>query len=124
MGLYLRLKLSETPAFEQKDSSEEEGGQGIGAQVKETFARHPRALLVCSGLVIAFNVADYMLLTYMPTYLSENLRFDHTLGLLIVLVVMVVMMASQRRSPQRGAPSIARRPDHFGGGKASQGQRP
>ena len=92
IGLYLRLKLSETPAFEQKDSSEEEDGQGIGAQVKETFARHPRALIVCSGLVIAFNVADYMLLTYMPTYLSENLRFDYTLGLLIVLVVMVVMM--------------------------------
>ena len=91
VGLYLRLKLSETPAFEQKDSSDEED-QGVGAEVKETFARHPRALLVCTGLVIAFNVADYMLLTYMPTYLSENLRFDHTLGLLIVLVVMVVMM--------------------------------
>ncbi|HLL86856.1 MAG TPA: MFS transporter, partial [Thermoleophilaceae bacterium] len=46
----------------------------------------------CTGLVIAFNVADYMLLTYMPTYLSESLRFDHTLALLIVLAVMVVMM--------------------------------
>lgn len=33
-----------------------------------------------------------MLLTYMPTYLSENLRFDPTVGLVIVLVVMVIMM--------------------------------
>lgn len=92
VGLYLRLKLSETPAFEQQQSSDQEGDQGVGPQLKETFARHPRALLVSTGLVIAFNVADYMLLTYMPTYLGENLRFDHTLALLIVMVVMVVMM--------------------------------
>ena len=92
IGLYLRLKLSETPAFEQKQASDDDEAEGAGAQVKETFSQYPRALLVCTGLVIAFNVADYMLLTYMPTYLSENLRFDHTLGLLIVLVVMVVMM--------------------------------
>jgi MFS transporter, MHS family, proline/betaine transporter len=93
IGLYLRLKLSETPAFEQQEASaEEDGGQSIGSQLKETFAGNTRPLLICTGLVIAFNVADYMLLTYMPTYLSENLRFDHTTGLLIVLVVMVVMM--------------------------------
>ena len=94
IGLYLRLKLSETPAFEQSQSSDEEEDQdrGVGAQVRETFAGHPRALLVCTGLVIAFNVADYMLLTYMPTYLSENLRFDPTLALVLVLVVMVIMM--------------------------------
>jgi MFS transporter, MHS family, proline/betaine transporter len=93
VGLYLRLKLSETPAFtESQEEEEEEGGQSIGSQLRETFADNTGALLVCTGLVIAFNVADYMLLTYMPTYLSESLRFDHTLALLIVLAVMVVMM--------------------------------
>jgi len=95
VGLYLRLKLSETPAFsesQEEESEEDESGQSIGSQLKETFADNTGALLVCTGLVIAFNVADYMLLTYMPTYLSESLRFDHTLALLIVLAVMVVMM--------------------------------
>ncbi|HLL87609.1 MAG TPA: MFS transporter, partial [Thermoleophilaceae bacterium] len=94
VGLYLRLKLSETPAFsesQEEESEEDESGQSIGSQLKETFADNTGALLVCTGLVIAFNVADYMLLTYMPTYLSESLRFDHTLALLIVLAVMVVM---------------------------------
>jgi MFS transporter, MHS family, proline/betaine transporter len=114
VGIYLRTKLSETPAFSQsqgqgedeaedkederdedeRDEGEETEtkGQSIGGQLKETFAGHTRALLICSGLVIAFNVADYMLLTYMPTYLGENLHFDHTTALLIVLVVMIVMM--------------------------------
>jgi MFS transporter, MHS family, proline/betaine transporter len=94
IGLYLRMKLSETPAFSQsQEEEEEEDGQSIFAQLRETFADNTGALLVCTGLVIAFNVADYMLLTYMPTYLSESLHFDHTTALLIVLVVMVVMMA-------------------------------
>jgi len=92
VGLYLRMKLSETPAFSESQDEEEEEGQSIFAQLKETFADNPGALLVCTGLVIAFNVADYMLLTYMPTYLGENLHFDHTTALLIVLAVMVVMM--------------------------------
>lgn len=94
VGLYLRLKLSETPAFERSRESgaDEDGGQSIGSQLKETFSGQSRPLLICVGLVIAFNVTDYMLLTYMPSYLSENLRFDYTTALLIVLVVMVVMM--------------------------------
>lgn len=33
-----------------------------------------------------------MLLAYMPTYLTENLGFDMTTGLLLVMVVMVLMM--------------------------------
>jgi len=94
IGLYLRLKLSETPAFEQKKESDEreEGTQSVGSQLKDTVVGQTRPLTICAGLVIAFNVTDYMLLTYMPTYLNENLRFDPTLGLLIVLVVMVAMM--------------------------------
>src|SRR5215218_5379690 len=39
VGLYLRLKLSETPAFSesQDEDEEEEEGQSIFAQLKETF---------------------------------------------------------------------------------------
>jgi MFS transporter, MHS family, proline/betaine transporter len=92
VGLYLRLKLGETPAFEESEEAHEEEDRGVGAQLRETFAGQWGALLVCAGLVVAFNVTDYMLLTYMPTYLSENLHFDPTLGLLVVLVVMVLMM--------------------------------
>jgi MHS family proline/betaine transporter-like MFS transporter len=95
VGLYLRLKLGETPAFEESEQEREEEGEGdrgVLQQLKETFAGQTRVLLICVGLVIAFNVTDYMLLTYMPTYLSESLRFDHSVALLIVLVVMVLMM--------------------------------
>ena len=39
---------------------------GLGA----LFQVHGRQLLVCMGLVLVFNVTDYMLLTYMPSYPS------------------------------------------------------
>jgi MHS family proline/betaine transporter-like MFS transporter len=36
------------------------------------FTKYWRALLICVGLVLVFNVTDYMLLSYMPTYLSSS----------------------------------------------------
>lgn len=93
IGLYLRFKLGETPAFEQSgDSGEGVGDRGIKQQLRETIVTQARPLLVCVGLVVVFNVTDYMLLAYMPTYLTENLGFDMTTGLLLVMGVMVVMM--------------------------------
>jgi MHS family proline/betaine transporter-like MFS transporter len=49
-------------------------------------------MLQCVGLVLIFNVTDYMALSYLPSYLSATLKFNETHGLFIVLVVMVLMM--------------------------------
>ncbi len=107
IGLYLRFKLGETPAFEQSDDSGEEvGDRGIKQQLRETIVIQARPLLVCVGLV--FNVTDYMLLAYMPTYLTENLAFDTTTGLLLVMVVMVLIGGHHRRY-RRPSDRIGRR---------------
>ena len=39
-----------------------------------------------------FNVTDYMLLTYMPSYLSVTLGYPESKGLLLIILVMLVMM--------------------------------
>lgn len=60
LGLYLRFKLGETPAFEQSDDSGEEvGDRGIKQQLRETIVIQARPLLVCTSLVVVFNVTDY-----------------------------------------------------------------
>lgn len=69
VGLYLRSKLDDPPAFEameKKSAAKEE--HRVGAQLKETFRLWPN-MLVCCGLVIAWNVANYMLTAYMPSYI-------------------------------------------------------
>ncbi len=74
VGLYLRSRLEETPEFAalQEKSEGEQSRQSLGRFFK-VAARFWRPVLVCIGLVIAFNVTNYMLTTVVPTYLTETL---------------------------------------------------
>ncbi|MGW5093142.1 glycine betaine/L-proline transporter ProP [Streptomyces nodosus] len=107
IGLYLRLRLEETPAFAAE--LEKSGADRPRVPLRETVAGQWRALLLCVGLVLVFNVTDYMLLSYMPSYLTSELKYDETHGLLVVLGVMVLMMVVQ---PFAGALTdrVGRRP--------------
>ncbi|MCF8869698.1 glycine betaine/L-proline transporter ProP [Xanthomonas campestris pv. campestris] len=93
LGLYMRMKLEETPAFraytEQSEQREREtAGQGLMTLLR----LHWPQLLKCVGLVLVFNVTDYMLLTYMPSYLSVTMGYAESKGLLLIILVMLVMM--------------------------------
>ena len=91
LGLYMRMKLEETPAFRafaEEAEKREHDRPGLGA----LFQVHGRQLLVCMGLVLVFNVTDYMLLTYMPSYLSVTMNYAESKGLLLIIIVMLVMM--------------------------------
>ncbi len=96
IGLYLRMRLEETPAFaahlERAHADERTRGK-VG--LREMVTGQWRTLLLCVGLVLVFNVTDYMLLSYMPTYLTSELEYDETHGLLVVLAVMALMMCAQ-----------------------------
>ncbi|MFD7993694.1 glycine betaine/L-proline transporter ProP [Streptomyces mexicanus] len=107
IGLYLRMRLEETPAF----AAEVEKAESCRPKVplREMVAGQWKALLLCMGLVLVFNVTDYMLLSYMPSYLTSELKYDETHGLLVVLAVMALMMIVQ---PFAGALTdrVGRRP--------------
>ncbi|AMW10203.1 MFS transporter [Streptomyces qaidamensis] len=107
IGLYLRLRLEETPAFAAEAEKAEDNRPKT--PLREMVAGQWRALLLCVGLVLVFNVTDYMLLSYMPSYLTGQLHYDETHGLLVVLGVMAVMMIAQ---PFMGALTdrVGRRP--------------
>lgn len=98
IGLYLRHALEETPAF-QKHSENLQQHSADDAPQPVSFAEiargHWRSLLSCVGLVIATNVTYYMLLTYMPSYLSHNLHYPEDHGILIIIVVMLGMLFVQ-----------------------------
>ncbi|MFI6770950.1 glycine betaine/L-proline transporter ProP [Streptomyces sp. NPDC050355] len=111
IGLYLRMRLEETPAFAQlekeartKEKARRDAEKRIG--IREMIFGQWRAMLLCTGLVLVFNVTDYMLLSYMPSYLTSELKYDETHGLLVVLAVMVLMMGVQ--------PFAGRLSDRFG----------
>lgn len=100
IGLYLRHALEETPAFQQHVDKLEQGdreGLASGPKVsfKEVATQHWRSLVTCIGVVIATNVTYYMLLTYMPSYLSHNLHYSEDHGVLIIIAIMVGMLFVQ-----------------------------
>ncbi|MGX4692468.1 MFS transporter [Streptomyces sp. JNUCC 63] len=107
IGLYLRMRLEETPAFAAE--AKKAGCSRPKVPLREMIAGQWKALLLCVGLVLVFNVTDYMLLSYMPSYLTSVLKHDATHGLLVVLCVMVLMMIAQ---PFAGALTdrVGRRP--------------
>ncbi|MFJ7134431.1 MFS transporter [Streptomyces fungicidicus] len=99
VGLYLRLKLDDTPAYlklgegnvhvNEAANSVETTARG---DLLRIFRQHWRPLLLCIALVGAYNVTDYMLLSYMPTYLSDELHYTETHGLLILVATMALLM--------------------------------
>lgn len=99
IGLYLRHALEETPAFQQHmEKQEQTNRDGLSSKkisFKEIATRHWRSLLVCVGLVITTNVTYYMLLTYMPSYLSHNLHYSEDHGVLIIIAIMIGMLFVQ-----------------------------
>jgi MFS transporter, MHS family, proline/betaine transporter len=97
VGVYLRTRLEETPAFQTLLSeSEEREGTQAGAGIKMLFVRYWPAMLTAGGLVVAWNITNYMLTSYMPTFLESNVEdtggkpIDSTTSQLLQIVILWV----------------------------------
>ncbi|WP_069811144.1 MFS transporter [Streptomyces sp. TP-A0874] len=128
VGLYLRMRLEETPAFQRLEASKtnvpeaaetaaqpHEQEQEQFAHLSENaprkafgriFAEHWPRLLLCVCLVGAYNITDYMLLSYMPTYVTDQLHYKESHGLLVLIGVMIALMAVISQ--------VGRLNDHYG----------
>ena len=88
VGLYLRLRVEDTPAFRII----EEKNEVTEAPVKESFTAHGGESITAIGFTVAWTVAYYILLTYMPTYVSQTLGLPLTQALLSNAIGLVVLM--------------------------------
>ncbi|KUN27922.1 MFS transporter [Streptomyces corchorusii] len=91
IGLYMRLKLEESPAFQQQLDEHEKtlAQESAGGEFKDIVRNHWRPLLVCMGLVLLYNVTNYMVTGYLPTYQTETLHRSSGSADVLVLVGMV-----------------------------------
>jgi MFS transporter, MHS family, proline/betaine transporter len=88
VGLYLRSKLEDTPAFVALEEKKEVSASPL----RDVLTKHWRPMIVCIGLVLFYNVAVYTVLFYMPTYLESTTGLDSTPALLYILGMMLVIM--------------------------------
>ncbi|MBC2869633.1 MFS transporter [Streptomyces mexicanus] len=91
IGLYMRLKLEESPAFQQQlDEHEKSLAQkSAGSEFRTIVKDHWPELLICMGIVLLYNVTNYMVTGYLPTYQTETLHRSSSSADLLVLLGMV-----------------------------------
>jgi MHS family proline/betaine transporter-like MFS transporter len=91
VGLYLRSRMEDTPVFreiENADLHDSRPGRDFG----NLLTSYLRPLLALAGLVVALNVVNYTLLSYMPTYLATQLGLTNDQALVVPIVGMLFMM--------------------------------
>lgn len=91
VGLYLRSRIADTPVFREVEEAES-AAQEKHTKIGELVSRYWRQLLIMSGLVVALNVVNYTLLSYMPTYLERRLGLTTQEALVVPIIGMLFMM--------------------------------
>ena len=91
VGMYLRSRMEDTPIFREAEAANDRlaaKAPGVGALIADYW----RPLLVMGGLVVALNVVNYTLLSYMPTYLQRRLGLSTDEALIVPIIGMLFMM--------------------------------
>ncbi|MGV9799962.1 MFS transporter [Mycobacterium sp. NPDC003449] len=74
VGLYLRLRLDDTPEFTALDESD----RVAKSPLREAVRTSRRPILQVIGMFVLFNVGYYVVFTFVPTYLIKTLQFGRT----------------------------------------------
>ncbi len=88
VGLYIRLRLRDTPEFEAL----RETGEIAQSPLKEAMRTAWRPILQIASLVIIHNVGFYVVFTYLPTYFTKTLKFTKIDAFLSITVAGVVAL--------------------------------
>lgn len=91
IGVYLRSRLEDTPIFrELAESGETE--ERTTTQFKDLLLGYWGPILRLGGVVVALNVVNYTLLSYMPTYLEQSIGLSSSMSLMVPIIGMLAMM--------------------------------
>lgn len=85
IGLYIRRRLDETPAFEQT--------KPLASPVKTVLSTQKERLLISIGALVLTTSANYMLL-YMPTYAARQLHLPAVSGFIATLCAGFIIMVT------------------------------
>ncbi|PKW16407.1 MFS transporter [Saccharopolyspora spinosa] len=104
VGVWIRRKVSEPPAFEQLRQTDELATH----PVKDAFRSgdNRRRLLMAAALPLLNSVGYYVLFNYLPTYLSKQLKFGSSASFTITSIGLMALIAA--------IPVAARLSDKFG----------
>jgi MHS family proline/betaine transporter-like MFS transporter len=88
VGLYIRLRLGDTPDFEKL----RESGEVSATPLREALSTSWRPILQIAGLVVIHNVGFYVVFTFLPTYFTKTLGFTKTNAFVSITVASIVAL--------------------------------
>jgi MHS family proline/betaine transporter-like MFS transporter len=104
VGLYIRLRLGDTPEFAQLRKTQTVAHSPLREAVRTAWP----AILQVVGLMIVFNVGYYVVFTYLPTYFIKTLHFSNTtafvsmtMASLVALILILPLAALSDRIGRR-----------------------
>ncbi|MCI4011177.1 MFS transporter [Brevibacterium sp. ZH18] len=90
IGLYLRTKLDESPVYSELDDNDQ--GKSVKDVFHTLFTVYWKQLLILGGMVVAVNVVNYTLLSYMPSYLQGPVGMGSNAALTVMFLAQAFMM--------------------------------
>jgi MFS transporter, MHS family, proline/betaine transporter len=104
VGLYIRLRLDDTPEFTELRTHDEVAGRPL----REALTTSWRPILQVIGLFLIFNVGYYVVFTFLPSYLIKTLHHSKTasfvsitLASLVALILILPLAALSDRVGRR-----------------------
>jgi MHS family proline/betaine transporter-like MFS transporter len=88
VGLYIRLRLGDTPEFEALRDE----GEVSSSPLKEAVTTSWRPILQIAGLVVIHNVGFYIVFTFLPSYFTKTLGFTKTDAFVSITVASLVAL--------------------------------
>jgi MHS family shikimate/dehydroshikimate transporter-like MFS transporter len=86
VGLFIRLSIYESPAFQRV----RESGTEARMPIVDVFRTYPKNLLIGVGSRIGIDVAFYILAVYSLTHISANLGLSQSIGLIAVSIAALI----------------------------------
>ncbi|MDG0838417.1 MFS transporter [Staphylococcus equorum] len=88
-GFYLRRKLEESPVYENEIATKSKRDTiGFLTIIRYYY----KDIIVCFVAVAFFNCTNYMVTSYMPSYLQQIVKLDSTTVSVVITLVMAVMI--------------------------------
>ena len=88
VGLYIRLRLDDTPEFTELARTDEVASRPLVEAVSSSW----RSILQVIGLFLIFNVGYYVVFTFLPNYLINTLEFSKTASFTSITLASVVAL--------------------------------
>lgn len=113
-GLFIRMRLEETPAFDKTEQAVA-AAQEKRQPLRDAIKHGGREILLAGGLTFGYGTINYILLTWLLSYLTVSLKLSSSVGLTGLVCTMFAYALSNFLS-SAASDRFGRRPVILAGG--------